>query len=146
MRSIVTVIIGFFLLAGCKEAPSQAEETFRKNLKVVLDGHDELMKEQATVFHLLDSINKQIKATEDTTDLKAAGAHLQVAIDDMYDWMGTLTKDFGDFHGNEEKGIPDEVYEEKIEKLKIHEKRLSDLEKQFDQGISEAKSALIKAD
>ncbi len=146
-RSIVIlVMVGLFAFLGCKNTPSKAEQTYRKNLKVVLDGHDELMEKQSTMMHLLKQINEYTKNADDTLGLKAAGIHLEVAMDDMFDWMKDLTEDFDDFHGNKEKPLSDEEYEKKIEKLKVHKKRLSDLEEQFDRGIAEAKAALEKVD
>ena len=142
MRIFYTVLLSVFLLLSCQDTPSEAENKYRENLKIVLDGHDELMKEIGTINSLIKQLDDSVKTSSDTIVYQKAGDQLKAAHEAMFDWMHDFSADFEDLHGDQDKQFSEEDYQKKVEALKKHEDRLSVLEEQFDSGISKAKEIL----
>lgn len=142
MRIFNVVFLSAFLLLSCQNAPSEAENSYRENLKIILDGHDELMKEMGTMNSLIRQLNDSVKVSSDSIVYRKAGDKLKTAHEAMFDWMHDFSSDFDDLHGDQDKQFSEEEYQKKAEILKKHEDQLSELEQRFESSISKAKEIL----
>lgn len=143
---LISLVTGIFFLSSCTDTPSKAEEEYRSNLKVVLEGHDQLMKEMSTLATLLQKLDARKTQTKDTLRLNIAENKLKGAHEAMFEWMHAFSGDFEDLHLNEEEKLTDEQYENRLRKLKVHQERLKHLDAEFKVGITEAENVLQNED
>lgn len=145
-RVLISLVMGLFFLSSCTNTPSKAEEEYRSNLKIVLEGHDQLMKEMSTMATLIQQLEAQKKQTTDTVSINKAENRLKGAHEAMFEWMHAFSGDFEDLHLNEEEKLTDEQYKERLRKLKLHQERLTRLDAEFKAGITAGKKVLEHKD
>lgn len=144
---MISLVFGLFFLSSCTDTPSKAEEAYRSNLKIVLDGHDQLMKEMSTVATLIQKLDAQKgEQAADTLKINEVENRLKGAHEAMFEWMHAFSGDFEDLHLNEEEKLTDEQYEDRLRKLKTHQERLTRLDAEFKAGITAAKKVLEHKD
>ncbi|MEH6680703.1 MAG: hypothetical protein V7724_09160 [Sediminicola sp.] len=134
LLSVLALTIG----NGCKD--EKKEGSGPSQMEKVMAVHDELMPKMGTISKLVAELNTKTDSTETGMAYEKAKKDLQVAHQDMMDWM----KDIGDRFDYEEIMKGKELSEEKEKWLQEEELKIEDLKRKINSSIEKAE-ALLRA-
>lgn len=137
---MIALALCLVLWSACQP---KSQQTYENKLQQVLDGHDELMEEMNELNLLITQLEARINAAEeeDVAAEQEALNQLKSVHEAMFDWMHNFGDEFPDI-SDKEKTFTEAEYQTRVLQLEEQETALLNLQKDFEQAISNAKILL----